>query len=1301
MELLENNIDRQKDGIGIINREEKIKFTKNQKNGSIILKKKMKKEYHAQKRQKYNFIKNKKMFNSSKYYIYNIIYNKIFMILNFFMIFFFISSSKQNTDPSLLLSMQKIVITISGPEAVTIFGNDFRYQPSALFINETEIDLSQKSFYNTFDLKGEENIIKIYYSITPDSFNSMFKNKIFLKKVDLTNIDTSKVTDMNSMFANCYGLEYINMTGINTSSVKDMGLMFRSCSKLTSLDLSSYNTSSVLNMQSMFYHCLNLTYLNIPHFNASSVKSMSEMFYSCESLESLDLSSFETNKDVDMSKMFYNCSKLKSIKFPDKNKILGLNMEYLFQGCSSLTSLDLSSFDTSFTSKINNMFEGCNNLISIDLSHFNTSKVTNMDNMFKECTKLEFLDISNFETKSLNNMEGIFRKCNSLIYLNMKSVVIQDSINTNYIFSGCSDKLILCCEKEYESKLKKDKILINNCSDICFSETKKIVTELNKCVEDCNTYDSEYKYEYNNKCYIDCPEGTISSSKDEFLCIEKDCEYYNIGKTECFKEIQEGYYIYDKKERIIDKCHENCKACNEKGDENNNNCISCKSGFFLEDGNCVTECTYNSYIDDNGNKICTCSSNFKCKECSKESLKDDLCISFNNERGFYSKYYENLHNKFKECNDNNTGYYLEDNELHPCYFLCETCSKYEDAISHNCDKCKYGYILLNDTDKKGNCYLKCYFYYYFDESGEYKCTDSNECPPLYNKKIEEKRKCINECSYDDTYKYEYDNKCYEKCPDNKICKNIVEEGSITQIILDNIDHLNTTEELNFQITENLESQTTEDIQINIASTDTQKITEELTNQITHNTESQTTKETQINTPTISDTQKITEELTLQIAQNTQNIENNWSSGQFFIGLIEEKKLNLSKDNIIDNIKEDIINHKIDYLLSNVTEGNKEDLYIKDDDISYQITTTDNQNNNIYNNISTIKLGECENILKKIYDIDRNLSLIIFKIDYFLEGLLIPIIGYDVYDPINKTKLNLSYCNETSISYNIPVSIDENSLFKYDQNSEYYNDECNTYTTEDGTDIIINDRKEEFIKNNMSLCENICTYTGYDQNTKKALCECGIKYQEFILSEINKQTDLLSNNLTTDDSSNSNLGTMKCYETLFSKDGLLTNIGSYILLFIIIVHIISIILFYKFGYFILENKIKDIISKLKKRPKSIKSPKVKDKKKKKKNIIKVSNPIKKVKKIIKNRSNTQEKTVKNIYKFSKLKLKNNKMNKFYEKEQNGSDMPLRHQNDKPLNLNSKLKKNININNYNDYEINSLDYKDALEIDNRTY
>ena len=210
-------------------------------------------------------------------------------MLNFFMIFFFISPSKQNSDLSQFPSMQKIVVTISGPGMRIIFSNEFRYEPSALYIEEKEINLKQKSYYNTFNLQKENNIIRIYYSIPPESFNSMFKNNYYIKKVDLTNIDTSKVKDMNSMFSDCFNLEYVNMTGIDTSSVTDMGTMFKSCLGLTSLDLSSFNTSSVLNMNRMFFQCIELTYLNIPHFNTTSVETMSEMFSYCESLQSLDL----------------------------------------------------------------------------------------------------------------------------------------------------------------------------------------------------------------------------------------------------------------------------------------------------------------------------------------------------------------------------------------------------------------------------------------------------------------------------------------------------------------------------------------------------------------------------------------------------------------------------------------------------------------------------------------------------------------------------------------------------------------------------------------------------------------------------------------------------------------------------------------------------------------------------------------------------------------------------------------------------------------------------------------------------
>ena len=94
-------------------------------------------------------------------------------------------------------------------------------------------------------------------------------------------------------------------------------------------------------------------------------------------------------------------------------------------------------------------------------------------------------------------------------------------------------------------------------------------------------------------------------------------------------------------------------------------------------------------------------------------------------------------------------------------------------------------------------------------------------------------------------------------------------------------------------------------------------------------------------------------------------------------------------------------------------------------------------------------------------------------------MFIPIICYEIYHPRTKSKLNLSYCEKSSINYNIPVSINEDNLFKYEPNSDYYSDECYIYTTENGTDILLNDRKEEFIDNNMSLCENLCEYTGYD------------------------------------------------------------------------------------------------------------------------------------------------------------------------------------------------------------------------------
>ena len=104
---------------------------------------------------------------------------------------------------------------------------------------------------------------------------------------------------------------------------------------------------------------------------------------------------------------------------------------------------------------------------------------------------------------------------------------------------------------------------------------------------------------------------------------------------------------------------------------------------------------------------------------------------------------------------------------------------------------------------------------------------------------------------------------------------------------------------------------------------------------------------------------------------------------------------------------------------------------------------------------------------------------------------------------------------------------------------------------------------------MSLCELNCSFIGYDNKTKKAKCECGIKSKQLVISELINKTNILSYNFETKDES-SNMIIMKCYYTLFTKNGFIKNIGSYILLFTILLFVISVLLFYKCGYPLLED-----------------------------------------------------------------------------------------------------------------------------------
>ena len=112
-------------------------------------------------------------------------------------------------------------------------------------------------------------------------------------------------------FQNCSNLISLNMSKYATPvGVKLLEYMFSGCNSLTSLDISNFDTSAVTNMSYMFSGCNSLTSLDLSNFDTSAVTYMDGMFYDCYSLTSLDISNFNTSAVTNMSYMFLNCTAL-------------------------------------------------------------------------------------------------------------------------------------------------------------------------------------------------------------------------------------------------------------------------------------------------------------------------------------------------------------------------------------------------------------------------------------------------------------------------------------------------------------------------------------------------------------------------------------------------------------------------------------------------------------------------------------------------------------------------------------------------------------------------------------------------------------------------------------------------------------------------------------------------------------------------------------------------------------------------------------------------------------------------------
>ena len=168
----------------------------------------------------------------------------------------------------------------------------------------------------------------------------------------------------------------------------------------------------------------------------------------------------------------------------------------------------------------------------------------------------------------------------------------------------------------------------------------------------------------------------------------------------------------------------------------------------------------------------------------------------------------------------------------------------------------------------------------------------------------------------------------------------------------------------------------------------------------------------------------------------------------------------------------------------------------------------------------------------------------------------------------------------NINFNLTTDLE-----KYNSSSPYYNDICYIADSEDGTDITLNDRKNNYVDNDMQVCEKDCDFISYNTETQKAVCSCSIKVEVPLLNNVKFDKSLILDSFI-DINNFANVKIMTCYKTVFQKKLILKNIGFFLLAILIILNIVCLFLFlFKYWKKLIKKiqKIKiDIINKIRKK-----------------------------------------------------------------------------------------------------------------------
>ena len=218
-------------------------------------------------------------------------------------------------------------------------------------------------------------------------------------------------------------------------------------------------------------------------------------------------------------------------------------------------------------------------------------------------------------------------------------------------------------------------------------------------------------------------------------------------------------------------------------------------------------------------------------------------------------------------------------------------------------------------------------------------------------------------------------------------------------------------------------------------------------------------------------------------------------------------------------------------LDNIEEFASYGKTIVGDNFSLQIYTTDSPIQN--SNTSSLDFSSCEDAIRnKVSSLSSNEPLYIIKIDQDSNDI-VKDVSYKVYSGTDNEISSSVYEGEiVSISY--PINEDildlsngeamaEKGVDVFNATDPFFSDLCYPYSTDNGTDMILKDRRKD-IYQNVSFCDSNCVYKGINYTTRMVECDCTVTLNEsFVMEDDSKSFGV-------NDVFQSNIGIVKCFST---------------------------------------------------------------------------------------------------------------------------------------------------------------------------